>query len=457
MNKRELLLKALRNETTPRPAWVPFVGVHGGKLIGKSAREYLQSSGLIVQGLKKACELYKPDGLPVVFDLQLEAEVLGCELRWAEQTPPAVCSHPLEQGKSLATLPVFDAANGRFPIVLEAVRTMKKDMGGEVGLYGLLCGPFTLALHLMGNDIFLQMFDHPDYVKAVIGFCASVGQKVAQAYLDNGVDVIGVVDPMTSQISAEHFEHFVTPAIDQIFNVVRARGAISSLFVCGDATRNIEAMCHTGCDNISIDENIPLERIRDFTRGHNKSFGGNLRLTTVLLLGDEDDARLDAIRCVDVGGGCGFVLAPGCDLPFDTPPKNLAAAAEMVLDSYRREIAKRTIIAKTAEAAVIAAAPDYRKEPLVTIDVITLDSSSCAPCQYMMDAVHRAAKRLSRPVAIKEHRITTREGISMMTRLGVKNIPTICLDGEVAFVSIIPDQNTLAAAIETKIAGKKVM
>lgn len=454
MNRRELLLKALRNETTPRPAWVPFVGVHGGKLIGKSAREYLQSSDLIVQGLKKACELYQPDGLPVVFDLQLEAEVLGCELRWAEQTPPSVCTHPLEQGKSLAALPVFDAANGRFPIVMEAVRTMKKDVGSEIALYGLICGPFTLALHLMGNDIFLQMFDHPDYVKAVIGFCASVGQKVTQAYLDNGVDVIAVVDPMTSQISAEHFADFVTPAVNQIFAFVKDRGGLSSLFVCGDATRNIEAMCRTACDNISIDENIPLERIRDFTRGHNKSFGGNLRLTTVLLLGDEDDARLDAIRCVDVGGGCGFVLAPGCDLPYDTPPKNLAAAAEMVLDGYRREIAKRTIIAKTAEAAIVAAPPDYRSEPLVTIDVITLDSSSCAPCQYMMDAVHRASKRLSKPVIVKEHRITTREGISMMTRLGVKNIPTICLDGKVAFISIIPDQNTLVSAIEAKITSK---
>ncbi len=454
MNRRELLLRALRNETTPRPAWVPFVGVHGGKLIGKSAREYLQSSDLIVQGLKKACELYQPDGLPVVFDLQLEAEVLGCELRWADQTPPSVCTHPLEQGKSLAALPVFDAANGRFPTVMEAVRTMKKDVGSEIALYGLICGPFTLALHLMGNDIFLQMFDHPDYVKAVIGFCASVGQKVTQAYLDNGVDVIAVVDPMTSQISAEHFADFVTPAVNQIFAFVKGRGALSSLFVCGDATRNIEAMCRTACDNISIDENIPLERIRDFTRGHNKSFGGNLRLTTVLLLGDEDDARLDAIRCVDVGGGCGFVLAPGCDLPYDTPPKNLAAAAEMVLDGYRREIAKRTIIAKTAEAAIVAAPPDYQNEPLVTIDVITLDSSSCAPCQYMMDAVHRASKRLSKPVIVKEHRITTREGISMMTRLGVKNIPTICLDGKVAFISIIPDQNTLVSAIEAKITDK---
>jgi uroporphyrinogen decarboxylase len=454
MNKRELLLKALRNESTPRPAWVPFVGVHGGKLIGKTAREYVQSSDLIVQGLKKAHELYHPDGLPVVFDLQLEAEVLGCELRWADQTPPSVCTHPLEQGKSLAALPVFDVSDGRFPIVMEAARTMKKDLGGEIGLYGLICGPFTLALHLMGNDIFLQMFDHPDYVKAVIGFCASVGQKVAQAYLDSGMDVIAVVDPMTSQISSEHFADFVAPAVSQIFAFVRDRGALSSLFVCGDATRNIAAMCRTDCDNISIDENIPLEQIRDFTRGHNKSFGGNLRLTTVLLLGDEDDSRLDAIRCLDVGGGCGFVLAPGCDLPYDTPPENLAAVTEMVTDSYRREIAKRTIIAKTAEEAIAAAPPDYRNDPFVTIDVITLDSSSCAPCQYMMDAVHRASKRLSKPVIVKEHRITTREGISMMSRLGVKNIPTICLDSEAAFISIIPDQNRLVSAIEAKIAAK---
>jgi uroporphyrinogen decarboxylase len=73
----------------------------------------------------------------------------------------------------------------------------------------------------------------------------------------------------------------------------------------------------------------------------------------------------------------------------------------------------------------------------------------------MMDAVHRATKRLSRPVIVKEHRITSREGIGMMTRLGVKNIPTICLDGTVAFSSIIPDQNTLVAAIEAKIVEKR--
>jgi uroporphyrinogen decarboxylase len=73
----------------------------------------------------------------------------------------------------------------------------------------------------------------------------------------------------------------------------------------------------------------------------------------------------------------------------------------------------------------------------------------------MMDAVHRATKRLSEPAIVKEHRITSREGIGIMTRLGVKNIPTICLDGVVTFSSIIPDQNTLVATIEARISEKK--
>ncbi len=375
---RDLVLKALRNEVTPRPTWVPFVGVHGAKIIGARAADYLQSADLLVEGLTKACELYQPDGLPVVFDLQMEAQVLGCELKWADEAPPSVVSHPLELGTNLADLPVFDTQSGRFPVAMEALRRLKAAIGEQVALYGLICGPFTLALHLMGNNIFLDMFDKPDYVRAVVSYCASVGMKVAQAYLDNGADVIAVVDPMTSQISPEHFREFCSGPMNHIFDLVRSRGACSSLFVCGDATRNLEVMAATTCDNMSIDENIPLEKVRDVTRAHDKSFGGNLRLTVVLLMGDEDDSKLDAIRCVDIGGGCGFVLAPGCDLPYATPEKNLQAVAAMVHDGYQREIAKRTITAKAASSGADIELPDYDHDSHLYVDVITLDSASCA-------------------------------------------------------------------------------
>jgi uroporphyrinogen decarboxylase len=115
----------------------------------------------------------------------------------------------------------------------------------------------------------------------------------------------------------------------------------------------------------------------------------------------------------------------------------------MVHDEYGREVAKRTIIAKTIESAAEIELPDYENDPRVYVDVVTLDSASCAPCQYMMDAVNRCVAKTEGTLVVQEHRITTREGISFMRKLGVAQIPTICIDGEVRFSSLIPDQKTL--------------
>ena len=445
-NGKELLLKAIKGEETPRPGWVPFVGCHGGFLIGKTATEYLKSSELMVAGLKKAKELYRPDGLPVAFDLQLEAEILGCSLHWADQVPPSVTSHPLEDGKKLSDLPILDGSKGRLPLVLEAMKSLKNQIGYDTALYGLICGPFTLALHLLGNDIFLQMYDSEEQVKELLDYCADIGIKMSDIYLDSGADVISVVDPMTSQISPEHFESFVAPAANRIFDHVRKRSGLSAIFVCGDVTRNLEAMVKTTADCISVDEQIDMAYLRELCGSQKKSFGGNIKLTSVLLLGDEVDSQIEALNIVEKSGSRGFILSPGCDLPYATPPKNIAAAASIALDPYKREAAK-TLQAKAADSFDDITLPDYKAAKTVLIDVITLDSTSCAPCQYMMEAVEKAAAQAGIVCYVNEHKIKVRQGIGMMVKLGVKNLPTICINGEVRFASIIPDLKTLVDAI----------
>lgn len=456
MTGKELLLKAVKGEETPRPAWVPFVGAHGGKLINKTATEYLQSAELMVSGLKKAAELYNPDGLPVTFDLQIEAEIMGCELHWADEVPPSVVTHPLEQdGVTTEDLPKIDRTKGRLPIVLSTLDMLKREIGDEVALYGLICGPFTLALHLRGNNIFLDMFDKPDEVKQLIDFCADIGIKMAELYIEHGADVIAVVDPMTSQISPDHFEEFVTPGVNKVFDGIREQGGLSSIFVCGDVTRNLEIMCRTHADNISVDEQIDMNDLRRLCGENDKSFGGNIKLTSVLLLGSEDDARREAVEIMDISGTKGFVLAPGCDLPYNTPPENLAAIADVVHDEYKREIARASQASDDDKYEDIEVTP-YHKYKEVVVDVITLDSTSCAPCQYMMEAVERAAADAFVKVYINEHKIKARAGLGMMKKLGVRNLPTICIDGEIAFASIIPDTKTLVKAIEARAIQKNI-
>lgn len=453
MTGKDLLLCALSGQSTPRPAWLPYVGVHGGSLIGATAEQYLQSADLIVAGLIKAKDLYQPDGLPIVFDLQMEAEVLGCKLKWAQKTPPSVVTHPMSlmegEGKSLADLPEFSVHKGRFPIALDALDRVKAQMGDEIALYGLLTGPFTLTLHLMGNDVFMNMYDMPEHVLEVMDYCADIACQVATAYVEHGADVVAVVDPMTSQISPEHFTQFVTPAVNKLFDHIRSLGAKGSMFVCGDATRNLEVMTATRCDNVAIDEQIPLEKIRDLSLPNGKSFGGNLKLTTVLMMGSEQDAKLNAINCMDAAGDTGFILAPGCDLPYDVKPANIQAVAQMVHDTYQRDIARTTAHVINADNFDDIALPDYANEPDVIVDVVTLDSEGCAPCQYMFKAALDARSRLANDckVIVREHKITTREGVGMLVKLGVPNLPSICIDGQCKFASIIPDTAVLVEAI----------
>jgi MtaA/CmuA family methyltransferase len=451
MTGRELVTAAIRGEDVVRIPWVPFVGCHGGFLIGVTASEYLKSADLMVQGMAEAVKRYRPDGIPVAFDLQIEAEALGCNLAWSDQTPPAVISHPLVTLTTLEQLKVPSRTDGRIPVVLEAAGRMRKEYP-DLALYGLITGPFTLALHLLGTDIFMEMFEDPQGLQSLMGFCTKVGEAMASYYIDAGCDIIAVVDPMTSQIGPDQFTQFVAPFALSIFSSIRRREALSSFFVCGQAQQNIIAMCATGPDNISIDENIPLDYVREECLRRGISFGGNLQLTVVLLLGSEIEAKRHAIETMDTGGSRGFILAPGCDLPYDTPAANIEAVAAVVHDPYQRDVA-RTMKHGAASQDVLDMS-EYGRSGRVIVDIITLDSEACAPCQYMVEAVTRVAPEFEGVVEWREHKIKYRESIRFMSSLMVKNIPTICIDGKITFVSRIPPKEELIAAIQRRIIEK---
>lgn len=443
----KLLEKAFHLEELERAPWVPFVGVHGGKLVGVDAESYLKDAEKLVAGISKAVELYHPDGIPVAFDLQIEAEVLGCKLVWSKDNPPAVVSHPLSEGVELSSLQLPKETDGRIPVVLDAAMTLRKKFP-DLALYGLITGPFTLALHLLGTDIFMRLFEDPEYVNELMEFCSQVGIKHAEMLMNAGCDVIAVVDPMTSQIDPLSFETFVSPFATKIFEFVRSQNKYSSFFVCGHAQQNIEVMCDCKPDNVSIDENIPLDYVKNVALAKGISFGGNMKLTSVLLLGNEMDAKKETVACLEQGGNKGFVLAPGCDLPMDTPVANLQAVAEIVYDDYARQVAKEMDHQSTLEPADLNGHFETGK---VVIDIITLDSASCAPCQYMVEAVKKASQSFGDRVMVNEHKIKDVDGIRMMLALGVQNVPTTCINGKVKFISQIPPKVEIEEAIKNEL------
>ena len=451
MTGKELVRNAFSLKETNRVPWVPFVGVHGGKLIGLDAETYLKSADHQFKGISKAIEEYNPDGIPVVFDLQIEAETLGCELLWAKDNPPSVASHPLMNGTKLENLKVPELSDGRIGMSMEVARRLH-EVHPDVALYGLITGPFTLALHLLGTDVFMKMFEEEEYVHQVMEFCTRVGKFMAGEYIKNGCDVVAVVDPMTSQISPDQLKQFVSGPAGEIFDFIRKKGALSSFFVCGYAQQNIEIMCDCRPDNVSIDENIPLDYVRDISLSKGVSFGGNMKLTVVLLMGSPEDCQRHALECMDFGSTKGFLLAPGCDLPMDTPPENLKSITELVHDSYQQEVI-RTLKEKTEEM-ILPDMRDYGQSDKVIVDIITLASESCAPCKYMVDAVKNVAPEFEDILEWREHSIKKMDAVNFMNALMVRSLPTICIDGKIAFVSQIPPKQKLIQAIQERINEK---
>ena len=59
---RELLLTALAHKTIPSVPWLPFAGVHAGKLTGIEATPLLTDADALVQALRQVNALYDPVG-----------------------------------------------------------------------------------------------------------------------------------------------------------------------------------------------------------------------------------------------------------------------------------------------------------------------------------------------------------------------------------------------------------
>ena len=449
---KDLLFRTLRHEETERAPWVPFAGVHAGKLKGYTATEMLTDADKAFESLMEVNRLYKPDGQPVIFDLQIEAECLGCGLTWADDCPPSVSEHPLDGSDEEppevpcdCTIPT--AESGRIPYVLEVMRRMKEAVGETTALYGLICGPFTLASHLRGNNLFTDMFDFEDEVAELFGFCNRVCQRMADLYIEAGMDVIAIVDPLISQISTAHFEQYMTEPYTELFSHIREKGAFSSFFVCGDATRNIEVMCQTGPDSISVDENVNLLRAKEISDRYDVAIGGNIPLTSIMLLGNQQDNMKFAVDLLDsVPVKKNFILAPGCDMPYDVPVENCIGVAQAAIETDTvREMVKNYTAEEIDTSSVVL--PEYDKLTRPLIEVFTLDSAQCAACGYMMGAANQAVETFGDAIDMVEYKFIYKENVARCVKMGVPNLPSMYINGELKYRSIIPTRAELENAI----------
>ncbi|MBU4425376.1 MAG: hypothetical protein L6406_01405 [Desulfobacterales bacterium] len=79
----------------------------------------------------------------------------------------------------------------------------------------------------------------------------------------------------------------------------------------------------------------------------------------------------------------------------------------------------------------------------LNIDVVTLDSVQCAACGYMMESIAALPGDIQKMIEYTEWSIKNKDGIGKFMELGVKVLPTICIEKDCVFESIIPQYEEL--------------
>jgi MtaA/CmuA family methyltransferase len=440
------LFKLFKHEEVDHIPWVPFAGVHAGKLKKFNATELLTDGKKLLECLLEVNTQYQPDGQPVLFDLQVEAEILGCDLKWADKAPPSVISHPLADKEEIPEkLPT--KSDGRLALIIDVMKKMKEKVGGNTALFGLITGPLTLASHLRGTKIFMDMIRNKEYAQQLFDYSTKFAIEMTKLYIAAGMDVIAVVDPVVSQISPKAYSNLLLKPFKTIFNYIKGQNKLSSFFVCGDATKNLDPMCQSEPDSIFVDENINMVDAKAITDKYNIIIGGNIPLTTTMLYGSQQDNMKFVIDLVDsLDNTANFVLAPGCDMPYDVPEENVIGAIQAIRepDSIRKVLEDY----KAVDFDIEIDLPDYENLKKVLIEVFTIDSAMCAACGYMKSMALKAVEKYGDKVEVVEYKWTIKENIVRAQKMKLEHLPCMLINGVLKYSSIIPEQDAYFSEIE---------
>ena len=79
----------------------------------------------------------------------------------------------------------------------------------------------------------------------------------------------------------------------------------------------------------------------------------------------------------------------------------------------------------------------------IHIDVLTLDSVQCAACGYMMESIAALPADVQDMIEYTEWSIKNKDGVGKFLELKGKVLPTICIEKDLVFESIIPQYEEL--------------
>lgn len=334
MNSRERVLKLFKGEPIDRVPCFSGMGNVTEEGINKLGYKFAGIHLDAGQMADTAASTHKMFGFEcgvVPVDLCVEAEALGCVINVYPHAEgilyPTIKEKLVHKEDEMdVKIPSDLATRGRVPLLKEAIRLLKADIGNEVAVGSYVLGPFTLAGQIMElNDLLKLSFKKPDKVAKLLDVMADALIIVAKEFEDAGSDYITVreMGATSDVLSPRVFKNLILPPL---MKVIKALKVYKVLHICGKTNDIVTFMMESGADAISVEQKNDVAETRK-KLGKDALIFGNYDPYNVLVSGDEALVRSTMRKCIDDGVSA---VWPGCDIWPTVPPRNMIAMIDEI-------------------------------------------------------------------------------------------------------------------------------
>ncbi|UYA58509.1 Uroporphyrinogen III decarboxylase [Pectobacterium sp. F1-1] len=290
-----------------------------------------------------ACEVtlqplrrYALDAAILFSDILTIPDAMGLGLYFEAGEGPRFHS-PITSHAHVVNLPIPDPEQ-ELGYVMNAVRTIRKNLAGEVPLIGFSGSPWTLATYMVEGGsskaftvIKKMMFAEPKTLHLLLDKLADSVILYLNAQIRAGAQAVMVFDTWGGALSGRDYKEFslryMHKIVDGLLRENDGRRVPVTLFTKGGG-QWLEAMAETGCDALGLDWTSDIADARRRV-GDKVALQGNMDPSMLYA----DPARIEqevASILAGFGQGNGHVFNLGHGIHQDVPPEHAGVFVEAV-------------------------------------------------------------------------------------------------------------------------------
>ncbi|CPR14981.1 uroporphyrinogen decarboxylase [Brenneria goodwinii] len=290
-----------------------------------------------------ACEVtlqplrrYDLDAAILFSDILTIPDAMGLGLYFETGEGPRFQS-PIASHADVVNLPVPDPEQ-ELAYVMNAVRTIRKNLAGAVPLIGFSGSPWTLATYMVEGGsskaftiIKKMMFAQPKTLHLLLDKLADSVILYLNAQIRAGAQAVMVFDTWGGVLSGRDYRefslHYMHKIVDGLQRENEGRRVPVTLFTKGGG-QWLEAMAQTGCDALGVDWTIDIADARRAV-GDKVALQGNMDPSMLYAPPARIEQEVAAILA-GFGQGSGHVFNLGHGIHQDVPPEHAGVFVDAV-------------------------------------------------------------------------------------------------------------------------------